>query len=107
MVLDHFTLVTLTFDPVTPTSIGFLCYPSYPSYPKLPKLPSATDRPTHRPTLCSVHDSIPNINCTVNNSGFERSICIDHHVYDELSGAWVKQNSKLQPFLNMTAKVTT
>jgi len=25
-------------------------------------------------TLCSVHDSLPNINCTVSNSGFERSI---------------------------------
>ena len=57
-------------------------------------------------TLCSAHDSLPNINCTVSNSGFERSICIDHHVYIKLSDAWVKQHSKLQPFFNVTTKVT-
>jgi len=27
MVLEHLILVTLTFDPVTPKSIGFLCCP--------------------------------------------------------------------------------
>jgi len=27
MVLEHLTLVTLTFDPCTPRSIRFLCYP--------------------------------------------------------------------------------
>jgi len=27
MVLEFLTLVTLTFDPVTPKSIRFLCYP--------------------------------------------------------------------------------
>ena len=48
-------------------------------------------------TVCSVHDSLPNINCTVSNSGFERSICIHG----------VKQHSKPQPFLNVTATVTT
>ena len=57
-------------------------------------------------TLFSVQDSLPNVNCTVNSSGFERSICIDHHVYDELSDTWVKQHSKLQPCLNVTTEVT-
>jgi len=29
LILAHLTLVTLTFDPVTPLSIGFLCYPRW------------------------------------------------------------------------------
>ena len=47
------------------------------------------------------------MNSTVNNSGFEKSNCMDHHVYDKLSDTWVKQHSKLKPVLNVTAKVTT
>ena len=43
----------------------------------------------------------------MSNSGFERSICIDHHVYNKQSGTWVKQHSKLQPFFNVTTKATT
>jgi len=29
IVLEHLTMVTLTFDPVTPKSIGFLSYPEW------------------------------------------------------------------------------
>jgi len=29
MVLEHLTPGILTFDPVTPKSIGFLCYPGW------------------------------------------------------------------------------
>lgn len=43
----------------------------------------------------------------MNDSGIERSICIDHHVYDELSDIRAKQRSRPQPFVNVTAKVTS
>ena len=35
MVLEHLTLVTLTFNPVTPKSLGFLCYPGWTCGPRL------------------------------------------------------------------------
>jgi len=38
MVLAHLTLVTLTFDPVTPKSIGFLCCPGRMCGPSLGKI---------------------------------------------------------------------
>jgi len=38
MVLAHLTLVTLTFDQVTPLSIGFLCYPRWMYGPSLMKV---------------------------------------------------------------------
>jgi hypothetical protein len=57
--------------------------------------------------LCSVHDTQPNIHCTASDSGIERSIRIDHHVYDALSDTWVKQCSRPQPFVNVMAKVTS
>ncbi|XP_021365018.1 uncharacterized protein LOC110457888 [Mizuhopecten yessoensis] len=73
--------------------------------------PKVTDRDTLSGSdlfdaLCSVHDSLQHHHCTVSDSGIERSICIDHHVYDELRNSWVKQRSKPQPFVNVTAKVT-
>ena len=44
--------------------------------------------------------------CIVSDSSFERSVCIDHHVYEKLSDTWVKQKSKSQPFINIVAKVS-
>jgi len=38
MVLEHLTLVTLTFDPVSPKSIGFPCYPGWMCGPSLRKV---------------------------------------------------------------------
>ena len=38
MVLEHLTLVTLTFDPCTPRSIRFLCYPWWIYGPSLRKV---------------------------------------------------------------------
>ena len=35
MVLEHLTLVILTFDPVTPNSIGFVCYRGWMCGPSL------------------------------------------------------------------------
>jgi len=37
-VLAHLSRVTLTFDPVTPVSIGFLCYPRWMCGPSLRKV---------------------------------------------------------------------
>ena len=59
------------------------------------------------PSALFMTHSQTSMNSTVNNSGFEKSNCIDHHVYDKLSDTWVKQHSKLKPVLNVTAKVTT
>ena len=38
MVLEHLTLVTLTFDPVTPKLIWFICYPGLMCGPSLRKV---------------------------------------------------------------------
>jgi len=38
MVLAHLTPVILTFDPVTPKSMGFLCYPGWMCGPSLKKI---------------------------------------------------------------------
>ena len=38
MVLANLTQVTLTFDPVTPKSIGFLCYPEWMCRPGMRKV---------------------------------------------------------------------
>jgi len=38
MVLEHLTLMTLTFDTVTPNSIGFLCYTGRMCGPSLRKV---------------------------------------------------------------------
>ena len=38
MVLEYLTLETLTFDPVTPKSIGFLCYPGWMYGPGMRKV---------------------------------------------------------------------
>lgn len=54
--------------------------------------------------LCSMQTDE---HCTVSDSGIERAISIDHHVYDELSDTWAKQRSRPQPFVNVTARVAT
>ena len=38
MVLAHLTTMTLTFEPVTPKSMGFLCYPGWMCGPSLKKV---------------------------------------------------------------------
>jgi len=59
--LTHLTLVTLTFDPVTPVSIGFFCCPGRICVPSLRKVGQGvleiltgnglqTDKQTDRPT---------------------------------------------------------
>ena len=66
MVLAHLTPVILTFDPVTPKSMGFLCYPGWMCGPSLKKVGECvleslirnkkvtglTDLPTDRP-ICA------------------------------------------------------
>ena len=57
---------------------------------------------------CNCNDIVDTFDnsCTVSDYSFERSVCIDHHVYDKLSDTWVKQKSKSQPFINIVAKVS-
>ena len=43
--------------------------------------------------------------CAILESSYDRSLCIDHHVYDKLSDTWVKQRSKSQPIVNVVANV--
>ena len=51
MVLEHLTLVTLTFEPMTPESIGFICYPSWEEGRSRSETDGQRDRrPTNRPT---------------------------------------------------------
>ena len=58
--------------------------------------------------LCNINDHVTAFDnsCTVNDSNFEHSVCIDHHVYDKLSDTWVRQKSKTQPFINVVARVS-
>ncbi|MEW8309573.1 MAG: DDE-type integrase/transposase/recombinase [Candidatus Thiodiazotropha endolucinida] len=51
-------------------------------------------------TLCSITDS-----CVISDIGIERSLRIDHHVYDKLSDSWLKRRSEPQPMLNVVAHV--
>ena len=48
--------------------------------------------------LCNCNDLVDTFDdsCTVSDSSFVCSVCIDHHVYDKLSDNWVKQKSKSQ-----------
>lgn len=49
--------------------------------------------------LCMVSakpDSIP-----------EKSLALDHHLYDNLSDTWIRRQSKSQPFINLNIRVTT
>ena len=46
--------------------------------------------------------------CTVTSSGptfKDRSIAIDHHLYDNLTDTWIKQRSQPQPFINLNISV--
>ena len=47
---------------------------------------TAPDSDNLEPSVCSVNKTIP----------------LDHHVYDTLSESWVQRNSKPQPFINVT-----
>ena len=40
------------------------------------------------PSALFMTHSQTSMNSTVNNSGFEKSNCIDHHMYDKLSDTW-------------------
>ena len=57
--------------------------------------------------LCNASDvDCFDSSCTLSDTCIERSLCIDHHVYDKLSDTWVKQHSKSQPFINVAATVS-
>ena len=43
---------------------------------------------------------------TISDSGTERSLRIDHHVYDEVSNSWIKRKSRPQPTLHVTAQAS-
>ena len=53
-------------------------------------------------SLCSLSLS----SSTANNSG-QCSISLDHHTYNQLTDTWVRQASKPQPFIKVTATIST
>ncbi|XP_052763302.1 uncharacterized protein LOC128205598 [Mya arenaria] len=59
--------------------------------------------------LCTVNDTFVNAfddSCTLSESGVERALRINHHVYDKLSETWVKKRSASQAFVNVVATVS-
>ena len=51
-------------------------------------------------SLCSLSSS------TANNSG-QCSVSLDHHTYNQLTDTWIRQASKPQPFIKVTATIST
>ena len=51
-------------------------------------------------SLCSLSSS------TANNSG-QCSVSLDHHTYNQLTDTWIRQASKPQPFIKVTATISS
>ena len=60
--------------------------------------PSLTIHPTES---SSIHSS-----STANNSG-QCSVSLDHHTYNQLTDTWIRQASKPQPFIRVTATISS
>ena len=102
--LHHFETICRSKNKAKPAPPGRSANP-----PRTPA-PSANENAVFifdQPSNGVVFDSLWSLSSSTANNNGQCSVSLDHHTYNQLTDTWVRQASKPQPFIKVTATIST